>query len=248
MNAFAALKTHDDVEEEKDILGGGFQPFDSDVYDFTIKQAYFGESSGGAISVSLELETDEGRTLRKTEYVTSGTAKGQKNFYVNQKGEKHYLPGFITINHMALLTAGKELGDLETEEKVINKYDPDAGKEVPTKVNMLMDMVGQRIKLGILRQIVDKKVKDGNGNYVPDGTTREVNEIDKVFRESNGMTVVEIKAEADEAAFLERWISKNQGNTQDRTDKKAAAKASNGTSNSGNADGNAKVNKLFGKG
>jgi hypothetical protein len=85
-------------------------------------------------------------------------------------------------NSLCLLTLGKEISELTTEEKVLNIYSPDAKAEVPTKVQVLMDLLNQEILVGLIKQTVDKTAKDAAGAYQPTGETREENEIDKFFR------------------------------------------------------------------
>ena len=154
--------------------------------------------------------------------MTSGTAKGGKNYY-EKDGEKFYLPGFITANSLALLTLGKEIGQLETEPKVINLYSSEAKAEVPTKVDMFTDLLGMDIIAGIIRQTVDKNVKDGAGNYVPSGETRDENEIDKFFRMRDRRTTAEIRAQADKAVFVDTWAEKWTAKVRNK------AKAASGT-------------------
>lgn len=216
MNIFANVVTDSSIEEEIDVVSSGFKPLESGIYTFEIKQAYAGEASSGAKSVTFQFEAADGTKFKNTQYVTSGKAKGGKNYYETKDGKKRYLPGFTTTNNICLLSAGKELHEIEMEEKVINLYDKDAGKEVPTKVMMLMDILGKEITLGVIKQIVDKNVKDGAGNYVPSGETREENEVDKVFRARDGMTVAEIKAQAEEAVFINTWKEANEGKTRNK--------------------------------
>lgn len=223
MSLLSNLKTDDSIQEETDVLGGGFKPLETDLYDFTVDTAYVGTSQGGAMSLNLTLKTDTNQTVRQTLWMTSGTAKGCKNYYEDAKGNRKYLPGFNSANSLCLLTVGKEIGDLDPEEKVINLYDYDAKKELPTKVQMIVELLDQEITAGVIKQIVDKNVKDGNGNYVPSGETREENEIDKFFRTRDGMTVAEIKAKAEEPVFKNQWVAKNQGVTRNK------AKGASGT-------------------
>lgn len=213
MNMLANLKTDSTIEEEKDVIGGGYKPLESGLYTFTINTAYLGESKNGAMSLSIEASAENGQSLRQTIYITN---RNKENFYKNKEGKKSYLPGFNIANSICLLSVGKEISELEPEEKVIKLYDYTAKSEVPTKVPMLVELVGQEIKLGILKQIVDKNVQDGNGNYVPSGETREENDIDKVFRASDNMTVAEIKAQASEAVFFSTWETKNTGVTRNK--------------------------------
>ena len=213
MTILSNLKTDDSIQEDKDVLGGGYRPLESGLYDLTIESAYVGTSQGGAVSLNIVAKTEDQQTVRQTLWMTSGKAKGCKNYYEDANGTRKYLPGFTSANNLCLLTVGKEIGDLEPEEKVINLYDYDAKKELPTKVQMIVELVGQEITAGVVKQTVDKNVKDGNGNYVPSGETRDENEISKFFRKRDGMTVAEIKAEAAEAVFKTQWAEKNTGVT-----------------------------------
>jgi hypothetical protein len=237
MNVLSTLKTDVAIEEEKDVIpGGGYGPLESGVYDFVIESAYMGEAQSGALNLNLSLATADGKKLRQTVYLTSGTAKGRKNFYTDKNGKNQYLPGFIIGNHLALLTTGKELPELDAEEKVINLYDYEMQKEVPTKVPMIMELVGKEVTLGVIKQIVDKTVKDASGNYVPTGETREENEIDKVFRKRDGLTVAEIRGGATEASFLNVWKEKFTGQTRNKAKGAAGTGAVAGTPSPFNAN------------
>ncbi len=218
---FENLQRDTNIADETDFLGGG-GPLETDVYSFVIDMAYIDKSSGGAMSLNLQLKSAQGQSLKQTIYVTSGNAKGNRNYYMVKKngqetGEKRYLPGFNTGNAICLLSIGKELSELQPEEKTINVYDFDQKKEVPTKKNVLMELLGAEIDLGVWKQIVDKNQKNDAGVYVPTGETRNENEIDKVFRTRDGMTVAEVTAQVEESAFRQQWIDKNQGKVKDKS-------------------------------
>jgi hypothetical protein len=216
---FNNLTMSNDIQEEKDILGGA-GVLDSAIYDFTIKMAYGTKSSGGALGFVLTLETDSGQTLRETIYTTS---KEGKNYY-EKNNTKNYLPGFLLATNLCLLTVKKELHQVTFEDKVIPIYDYDQKKELPTKVPVAVELIGQRITAGVLKEIVDKTAKNPSTNvYEPTGETREQNAIDKFFRIDDGMTVPELRAKATEAAFKEQWAKKNTGIVRDK------AKGVNGT-------------------
>lgn len=215
MSILANLTTDNSIEPEVDSVGSGFRILDSGLYDLTIETAYVEVSSGGATGLNLSATTEDGATVRQTLWMTSGTAKGGKNYY-ERDGKKNYLPGFIAARALCLLTVGKEIAEMDVEEKVIKVYDYDAKKELPTKVNMLVDLIGKEITAGILKQVVDKNVKDASGNYVPSGETREENEIDKLFRKRDGMTVAEILNKAEEAQFKDTWLSKWEGQVKNK--------------------------------
>lgn len=259
MQLFDNLETDDDVREEKDSLGGGFGAVDSGIYDLKVKYAYITESAGGAAAMNLHLETEDGKILRDQQWMTSGKAKGQKNYYMvkeqgKETGERAYLPGFNAVNNLCLLTIGKDISKKDgagvqigaaasITEKTIPLYSYDDGGEVPTKVQMVMDLLGQKVTAGVLKQIVDKKKKDdATGEYEPTGETKEVNEVDKYFRQRDGMTVTEIKARATEAAFKDAWAAKYTGEIQD----KSCGTATAGTAGTPAASGaNAKKENLF---
>lgn len=219
MSLFANLKTDQSIQEDKDTLGGGARIVESGLYDCTVKMAHIGYSKGRAMSLNLELLTDTGSTVKQTLWMTSGEAKGCKNYY-EKDGVKKYLPGFIMANHICLLTLNKEIADVEPEEKVINLYSFEAKAEVPTKSLVLTDLMGKKFTGGIIKQIVDKNIKDASGAYVPSGETREENELDKVFYIEDGRTVAEIKAQQEEAKFKTAWGERWTG--KDRNRSKAA--------------------------
>lgn len=225
MSIFANLKTKEGVAEETDRIGGS-RVLESDVYDFTVDMAYIAFSQGGAMSLNLTLKGSNGENLKEAIWVASGDAKGNKNTFTDKQGKEQYLPGFNMGNAISLLTVGKEIGDLDPEEKTINIYNFEAKKEVPTKVPVLVEMLGEKITLGVLKVISDKNIKDDSGKYVPSGETREGNEIAKAFHGDTQMTVAEIRAESSEATFVNTWREKNKGNTRDKS---TGASGSTGT-------------------
>ena len=222
MSLLANLSTDASVTEEKDSVGSS-GPLDSGLYKSTVSLAYVTKSAGGAMGLVLNLKTEAGREIRQTLWMTSGTAKGGKNYY-EKDGEKFYLPGFNHANSLALLTCGKEISELDTETKVVNVYSAEAKSEVPTKVEMLMDLLGKEIIVGVIRQTVDKtKKNEATGTYEATGETRDENEIDKLFRAKDRMTTAEIRAQAETATFIDTWDAKFSGTVKNK------AKGASGT-------------------
>lgn len=215
MSLLASLSTDASIEDEKDSIGQS--AFESDCYLLTITSAYINKSDGGALGLVTEFKTEDNRTLKQTFWMTSGTAKGCNNYYIDKNGDKKYLPGFLVANSLALLTTGKEISALDTETKVVKKYSKEVKAEVPTKVEMVMELLNQEIYGGVIKQIVDKTEKADDGSYVPTGETREENEIDKFFRAKDKKTTAEIRNEQDSAEFFDKWINKHKGNTKDKS-------------------------------
>ena len=218
MGLFSNFNT-EGLEASEDRLGG-FSPLSTDVYEASIKAAYAGQSSGGAHSVTLIADAG-GREYRETIYITN---KKGENFFLNKndKTKKVPLPGFTTINDICLVTVEQPLSEMETEEKVVNVWDNDAKKEVPKSVQMLTGLIGMKVGLGIVEQLVNKNEKVGD-KYEPTAETRVENLIDKVFHFPSNMTVVEATNGATDPAFHEAWVAKNKGVQRDKREIKDGA-------------------------
>jgi len=219
MSLLANLTTDESIKNETDSVGGS-RVRESGLYPFTIALAYLTKSKGEALALNLVLKDDQGEVKQQL-WVTSGKEKGCKNTYQDKDGNPQYLPGFLQANALCLLTVGKEISQLDTEKKVINLYNYDSKSEVPTPVDMITDLLGQEILVGLIKQTVDKNVKDAAGNYVASGETREENEVDKMFRARDRMTVAEIRAKAEEATFATTWAEKWTGQVKDKSTKGA---------------------------
>jgi len=216
MSFLKNLKSDETIQNESDNLGGAGL-LDSDAYLLDIKLAYITTADSGAVALNIRATTEDGKEVRQQFYMTSGTAKGGKNHYEDKNGEKKYLPGFLTANALALLTTGKEISEQDTEEKVVALWSSTAKAEVPTKVPMLMDMLGKQVIAGVIKQTVDKtKKNEATGQYEATGETKEENEIDKLFQASTRRTTAEIRAGAQEGAFIDSWIAKWKGKVKNK--------------------------------
>lgn len=215
MSLLAQLSTDESIQQETDTLGGS-SILDSGLYKSTVQYAYIGKSDGGAMSLVVSFKTDSNKDFRQTFWMTSGTAKGCKNYYEDKSGEKKYLPGFIMANSLALLTTGQEISALDTETKTIKLWNKDLKAETPTKVEMLMDLIGKEVIVGLMRQTVDKTAKAADGTYAPTGETRDENEVDKFFRAKDGKTTTEIRAQTEEATFIKQWETKFAGTVKNK--------------------------------
>lgn len=214
----------DRLQEDSSISGvtdsdslGGYGPLETGLYGMTILHAYYTESKGGALALNITAEGPNKENLKQALWVASGKNKGGKNYF-EKNGEKTYLPGFVIANSIALLTAKKKIGALATEEKTIMLYNPELKKDAPTKVQMVTELLGKVVTMGIMKQTVDKTAKNEiSGEYEPTGETKDENEIVKVFRASDGKTVSEIMAKAETAEFKDRWADKWTGVTRDKS-------------------------------
>lgn len=249
-NMFGNLTT-DGVEESQDRLGG-FRVLETDAYTGTIKAAYAGKSANSnSQSVTIILEHDGGE-YRETFWVTN---KNGENFYVDARdnNKKKPLAGFTHIDDICLVTTNKGLSQQATEDKVMNIYDPDQKKELPKSVPMLVELLGKKVTLGILKELRNKQAKDGNGVYQDTADSREENSTDKVFHFPSNLTVVEARKQIQTPTFYGAWVERNRGQTRDRRSIKdgAAGGQAGRTGRPGGAPptaqgGAAKTTSLFG--
>lgn len=214
-NPFGGMTYNAAEAKDTDTLGGGFKRLDSAVYPFTIKLAYLTYATSGAMAFNLEAVTDAGVTMKETQYISN---KEGSNQYPDKKtGEKKYMPSFLTINSLALLTTGQPLTAQRAEKKHINLYNYDKKAEVPTEVIMLTEMIGKKFLGGVIKRREDKQTKNPQtGVYENTGDDREINVLDKVFRATDKLTESEILAKATEPKFLEAWKAKWDGQVDDR--------------------------------
>ena len=186
---------------------------DSGVYQGTIKNAFIGKSAGGATSVSLEVKLDSGKTIFETIYVTN---REGNNTY-EKDGVIGYLPGFLTVNQIALFATGKDLYELESdlEERIVKQYDFTAGRQVDKPAMVIVPLLEQSILVAI-KEVRENKTKAGDGNKrITLAEERVFNTIDKVFHTSTFHTQAELE-QNKEAAYLESWKKDNDGKLDDR--------------------------------
>ena len=245
MSLFKGMTT-DGLEEATD--NAGFSKYDSNIYPAVIKAAYAGKSEGGAHNVTLLLDLD-GKPYTETIYITN---KKGENFFLNKQDptKKVPLPGFTIIDDLCWVTSEKPLAAQDTEERVIKLYNYEERKEIPTKVEMLVDLIGLNLDVAILKSTQNKKKKsEATGLYEPIAETQEVNNIEKVFHQETGLTMVEIRKELKEPDFRNTWLSRNKGVTKDKTEKVAAGAGTAGAPPKPTApsDATPKKSGLFGK-
>lgn len=208
LKSLASQKTAD-VKGDQDRLGGS-NLLPTDVYEATITLAYTFKSTSGSTGVVIQAKNDAGKTISTTQYITSGTAKGCKT-YSEKDGVKTFLPGYNLIDALCQLTVGKSIVDMDEEEKVFNIYNYDQKKEIPTKVNAIVELFGKKAQFGVTHVIVNKRANNADTNE-----KRETNEVDKIFQSETGLTQVEIQAKETNPAFLVKWLEANKGKVIDK--------------------------------
>lgn len=206
MSLFGTGTTGTNVEKEKDFSK---RTVDTDVYAGTIKMIFAGQSAGGARNVTLQLKLDNGKDYNETIYLSN---KEGKNTYTKDDKE-FYLPGFLLINNLAIMTTGKGIHDLaaDVETRTVKLYDYDAKRELPTDVPAVIPMIGKRVLVAIQEEEYEKQSKnDATGKYEGNGEYGVKNVIVKAYDPETRKTAVEMRDDKD-ATQLDSWLEANKG-------------------------------------
>jgi hypothetical protein len=244
-NAFSGKQAASGSNVEEDFIGGG-GVMDTDMYEATIKTAYIQKARASEASSIILLMDINGKELRSQTWVTN--RNGDVTYKDKKSGDLKNLPGFSQMNSLALLVVGKELGDLDSEEKVVKLYDFESKKEIPQSVMCFTELHGETLSVAVQRQTVDKTAKnESTGDYEATGETRDQNEVVKFFAAGKMVTISEVEmfikslgANFDETikdghllkainkmdngagAYAATWTEKNKGKTYDKSKGKAA--------------------------
>lgn len=198
MSLFDEIEIETGIEAQEDKIGGGFAKFENTgYYIVTIEKAYAGVSNGGAFNVNLTLKREDGATLRVTEYISSGTAKGCKNYYIDKNGNKQFLPGYNKIKNLDAIL-GFDRNYPKTEKANVMLWDRDLSKDIPQEKDVIKEWIGKEV--GIL---VKKKLED---KYNDETKYREVFDVEHFVDAKTGKTRNEIVAGT--SGFKDKWLSK----------------------------------------
>lgn len=232
MSLLENLKVATDAAPEEDRLGGR-QLFDSAVYPAKVKMAYLRAADSGAIGLTLILDL-EGKEFNKTIYISN---KAGETFTVKD-GKQVNMMGFNLANSLAMVTTGKPLNQLKDEERLQKVRNFKEKKDENIKVQVIVDLLDKEVNVGIVRQEVNKQVKQGDA-YVPTAEKVEENEISKFFcakKKFLNMTaseMLEAQTNTDKTAeFITKWKEQNDGKVISRY-KAVAAGAGSGAPKSG---------------
>jgi len=153
LNSIASAEAQGQDQEER-VSSTGSAIKESGVYVGVIKMAKVLQASSGAIGIAIEMETEDGKSARVTEWIQSGDAKGNKTYY-EKDGEKYNLPGFTKIKNLNFLINGV-FGIPTAEEKEIKEYDWELKQEVPTKREVIVSWLNRPIGFCIQMTAEDK--------------------------------------------------------------------------------------------
>lgn len=187
---------------------GGFAAIPSGIYNMVLKLWYVSKTAKQGTAFNYEFADPAGKVTKFTLYPTSTKSGTEQTTYLDADKKPQYLPDYLMACSIAVLTTGKQLHELVTEDKLVKIRNKETKTDVPTKMPVYTEALGKPIKLGILRVIENKTVKSGN-SYVPTEGTKESNKIDKCFHPTTNQTLAEITA-GTEALFIKGWETKNK--------------------------------------
>lgn len=194
------------VEKEKDFSK---RTVDTDIYGATIKMIFAGQAKSGARNVTIQLKLDNGKDYNETIYLSN---KEGKNTY-EKDGKEYYLPGYLLVNNLAIMTTNKPLAELESEveTRTVKLYDFDAKKEVSTDVPAVIPMIGKKVLIAIQEEEFEKqKMNDTTKKYESTGEVGIKNVIVKAYDPETKRTAVEMRDDK-EATQHDTWLEANKG-------------------------------------
>lgn len=207
------------VDEADTLPAERVKTLDSGIYDAVIDLAYLEKSQGGALMMKVVYKTDTS-TVRDRFTLTSGDNKGNRSYYIDQEGKQRPLPDLMRAHQLSQVACGMGFDKLDAQEKTIKLYDFDAQEERPVKKDVVVDLIGKTIKIGVLKVMQNKRTNQG-GTWVDTEEAQEVNEVAKVFN-SDGQTATEQQAK-EPGTFQDKWREKFEGKTINRMKKGAAS-------------------------
>jgi len=197
MSLFAGIEIENDVEVQEDKVGGYAKFETTGAYSVVIEKAYAGVSSGGAYSVNLTLKREDGAKLNVTEWISSGSAKGCKNYYIDKNGKKQYLPGYNKIKNLDAIL-GFDRAYPKTEKGNVMLWDRDLSKEIPQEKDIITQWLGKEIDILVIKKLEDK--------YNDTTKSREVFDVEHFLDSKTGKTRNEIVAGT--SGFKDKWLAK----------------------------------------
>lgn len=208
--------------EEKDVLGGSFN-FPSNIYPAGVKMAYLDKWDSGALYVAFEFAVlVDGQERTHKENITISNREG--SFTYNDKdGKPQPMAGYALVDSIFKMITGVGFNQQKNVEiKSVSVYDKDAKGNVNKDKEVFMDVIRQKVNLGIILQKVDKTVKNTSTNkYEPTGEFREENVIHKVFEYGTNLSLPEKEA-GKPAEFYKSWLDRFSGKVIDKSKGKPA--------------------------
>lgn len=207
-NPFANLST-EGLAERKDVVGGFSLP-ESGIYHSIIKAMYLGQSSTSqARSVTIIFVPENGSEQSVTVWVTNRDGK-------NHDKNNRMLPGYELIDDICIMVTGKGLNSQAMRTVELELMDWEDRQRKMMAKTIFADIVDKPIYFAVQKSIVDRNKKDGSGNYVATGETREEIQIQKAYHYPTKSTLREAQKKIPEHPHFTEWNEKHSGKTINR--------------------------------
>lgn len=220
-NLFAKLQAKAQQTKTTDTDYSGKFTINTGAYPAKIRLAYLDASPKGAAFVALDVMLNiNGKARQYKEEIYISNREGDLTYKDKKTGEYKPLPGFVTVDTLCKLAIDKPFAELDTETKKIKiknrktKQDENLDKEI------LMDLIGSEIILGISEEEHDHWDEDKVGE------TQLKNCITKVFS-SDELTLPEKDAKA-EPKYLASWKEQNNDKVVMRAKNKGKTSGTSG--------------------
>lgn len=213
-----------DIETEKDTIGASFSKIENTgEYTVVIKKAWADKSDSGAFNINFEAETEDKQTISYKGWVTSGTAKGCKNYYLDKNGNKKYLPDYSKVKAMDYLITGLDRTFPKTVLMSMEIYDFDLKTMVTKDKEVIKEWIGKPITI-LVKAVREFGSKEVEGKWVTDESKVyekvEIQHfIDPVTRRTRNEVI------ANENGFVDKWHKANPSDSvKDKTKGKGSVK------------------------
>jgi len=197
----------------------------SALHEASITAAYFIVNTRNSANTDLVLEFELGSGYNHK--IQSTVLASGKTTAMNSKTKKEELLwSYVPMAHMVgAACEGKTIGDVfpSVQEKIVKVFDFNTRKDVDTKVQMVTDLVGKKLLLGLQRKISNKNAltgkTDANGRpeWAKLAERKTTLEFGVAGNISDRRTAVEFNGgiAAENAAELDKWEQLNTGKDYD---------------------------------
>ncbi len=187
--------------EETDSVGFSYAP--SNLYPAKISMAFLDASKNTGTKyarIECKVLTEKGKEPRT---ITRDLYYSHKGGAIKDKAG-NTSRGFAELNGLCLLATDTTIVEVNksAQSRVVK-----VGKDTQEERQVLMDLVGKQVYVGLLHEKTNKNMQDPvTGMWVPTAVIREDNRIDKFFH-AEDKTVSSEHAKGLDATFVEKWKS-----------------------------------------
>jgi len=185
------------------------------LYEGLIKAAYLIPSpwNDNEMDLAMHIELPSGYEHK----IQKAVLRDKSPQVTNAKtGKKELMWSYQQVSHIVgAALNGKTLADAfdSCQTKKVEIYDFDSRKDVLTDVQMVADLVGKKLLIGLQRKIANKNQKNSDGTWTPLPERKQTLEFGIAGSIDDRRTFVEIQAgiAPEEAKEVDLWEKANSG-------------------------------------